>query len=461
MKFRAVLVILLGVVSLAIGWTPRKLVASYPAWNYWWLNTRIGADRFDTVYCAVARYNYSQSDPDHDLYILNSEGDTIRKRSPWHGYEYQPIVQDAAGTNIYIGQPTIGFWISSNYHMDGGATDDSNQIHSSRANSGDGVYYTKLAANGGRIYYNVKIYTGSPWAGKSYMAIDRRNFLYIAWGDNTQYLVYAKSTDRGASWVIDTLFNMSVLAQPKVVCDASNNVHFVWRTWTSGCQLRYMKLRPDGACAVDNSIFASASETWDPQIALDQGNNIHVVYTDAASGGHNIYYTAIKGYLDKNGQPASDSELTVVKDTAIQYDAVGLAYPKIALDVRQRPQVIFEQGQYGNNTDKAVYHIRGDAIVSVEESEIVRMQPRLPDISVYPNPSSGRVSVVYYVPSATSHKLTVTDAAGRTVIGPRSIKAVSGTNRHSLDMTLLPSGVYFVRISSSSGAAFHKLLLLR
>ena len=69
------LVILLTVVSAQGSWTPRKLIGTYPNWNYWWLNVRIGIDQFDTVYCAVARYNYSQNDYEHDLYVLNTEGD--------------------------------------------------------------------------------------------------------------------------------------------------------------------------------------------------------------------------------------------------------------------------------------------------------------------------------------------------------------------------------------------------
>ena len=77
-------------------WTPRKLIGTYLNWNYWWLNVRIGIDQFDSVYCAVARYNYSQqNDYAHDLYVLNTDGDTIRVVRPWPGYDNQPIVKDA------------------------------------------------------------------------------------------------------------------------------------------------------------------------------------------------------------------------------------------------------------------------------------------------------------------------------------------------------------------------------
>jgi hypothetical protein len=412
-------------------WTPRKLIANYPNWNNWWLNTRIGSDQFDTIYCAVARYNYSQSDPEHDLYILNNEGDTIRKIFPWHGYEFQPIVQDNENNNIYLSQPTIGYSISGNYHMDWGVTDDSNQIHSSRGASGDGVYYTKLAADGSRIIWNVKIYDGDPWSGKTCMAIDQRNYLYITWGDDIQFLVCAKSTDQGLTWKIDTLSDERVLSQPKIVCDTSNNLHLVWRTWTTGCQLHYMKLGADENCIVGNSIFAAGAETWDPQIAIDQANNIHIVYTTAASNNQNIYYTVITGNLDKNGEPASDSELTVIRDTLIQYDAIGLAYPKITIDCQQRPHVIFEQGQYGTNTDKSVYHIRGESIVSRIKENLLSFRINGKTVKAMPNP------FVHYtkIPEYEDTDFEVFDLTGKLV----------GLFKGNRIAERLPAGVYFVK----------------
>ena len=96
------LLILLAGASAQSSWTPRKLIGTYLNWDYWWLNVRIGIDQFDTVYCAVARYNYSQTDYEHDLYILNTDGDTINVIRPWSGYDYQPIVHDAQGHNIYL-----------------------------------------------------------------------------------------------------------------------------------------------------------------------------------------------------------------------------------------------------------------------------------------------------------------------------------------------------------------------
>lgn len=386
------------------------------------------------MYCAIARFNYSQNDPEFDLFLLNTEGDTIRKTSPWHGYEYQPIVQDGAGENIYLAQPTIGFAIANYYHMDWGVTDDSNQVHSSRGSSGDGVYYTKLGPDSSRKIWNLKIYTGAPWSGKTCMAIDQRNYLYITWGDNIQYLVYAKSTTGGASWSVDTLWDERVLSQPKIVCDNNNNLHFVWRTWTSGCQLHYAKLRADGSSAVGNSIFASGPETWDPQIAIDQGNNIHIVYTTAATNNREIYYTVITGNLDKNGQPASDSELTVIRDTLIQYDAVGLAYPKITIDAQGRPQVIFEQGLYGNNTDKAVYHIRGDAVVAFDEKVSLRniRQP----FKALPNPFISYTQV----PGYENNDFFLYNLSGKQVGIYKGKRIGAG----------LPAGIYFVKSSTKN-----------
>ncbi len=197
-----------------------------------------------------------------------------------------------------------------------------------------------------------------------------------------------------------------------------------------------MKLGADENCKVGNSIFASGAETWDPQIEIDRDNNIHIVYTTAASNNHNIYYTVITGNLDKNGEPASDSELTVIRDTLIQYDAIGLAYPKITIDSQQRPHVIFEQGQYGTNTDKSVYHIRGEAVVSHIKENLLSFHINSKIFKAMPNP------FVQYtrIPEYEDTNFQVFDLTGKQV----------GLFKGNRIAELLSAGVYFVRINTYS-----------
>lgn len=377
--------ILLFLPFLIFSWTERKLIAFFPSWNYWWLNTRLEINQFDTLYVAIARFNYSNNDPDHHLKIVSLDGDTIYKLDPWHGYEYMPIIKDRTQRNYYIDKPVLGQGAGDYWHMDCGVVDNENNIHTIAARDSS-IYYTKLSPNGNRIYYRRVIATGDPWTGRSHMAIDQRGYLYVTWVDDIQHVILIKSTDGGTTWSNkETLSSISVSSHSLVICDRNNNFHIIWRTWTTGCQLHYMKFRSDGSLAIGNSIFAQGNETWAPSIAIDTNNYLHIVYSNGATSGNAIIYTVLNGNLDKNGEPATDSELTIIPDTIIQTDPVRIAHPKIVIDSYQRPHVIFEVGVYGNGTDKSVYHIRGDAVVNLKEKELsyIKKERKPKDTKIY------------------------------------------------------------------------------
>jgi hypothetical protein len=414
-------------------------------WDYWWLNARLAIDRFDTLYCAVMRYNYSNSDPEHDLYVLNTDGDTVRTSRPWHGYEYQPIVQDASGRNIYIGQPLLGMYVNGLYHMDAGVTDDSNCVITTNSQGNDSIYLTKLGPNGQRQVWRQFIYCGDPWVGRTSLAMDPRGWLHCATEDGMERLLYGVSTDKGMNWTWDTLETIRVMSHCRVVATPDTCIHFIFRTWTSSVQLRYMKLRPDGSVAVDQSVFAQGSERWDPNVALDSSGNLRVVYVDGASTGQNLYYTVLRGDLDANGQSVPDSLLTLVPDTVIQTDPVRLAGPKICVDSRDRAHVLFEQGAYGQGGSKYVYHIREDAGQGIA-SEARR--PVAERLSILPNPVGHSARVRFTLAKAGSARLCLYDAAGRLARILLGGPLPAGDHSVRLDRAGLRPGSYFLVVSA-------------
>ncbi len=441
------LVVLVAVAAAQSFWTERKLVATRVNWDYWWLNVRIGVDRFDTVYCAVCRYNYSQSDPEHDLYVLNDDGDTIRSVMVWPGYEYQPIVQDAEGNNIYVGQPLLGQGPADSPHMDAGVTDDSNCVSTTHAR-GSNIKFTRLGPNGERIVWLQTIHTGDPWSGRTSLAIDPRGWLHCTYADDREHLVYGISTDKGATWAWDTLASIFIMSHARVVATPDTCIHFVFRTWTTGDQLRYLKLRPDGSVAVGQSVFAQGSARWDPNVALDSSGNLRIVYIDGATGAHNIFYTALRGDLDTGGQPVPDSVLTLVSDTVIQYDPIRVAGPKICVDSHDRAHVIFEQGTYGRNQTKYVYHIRQDAGQAVEE----RPKPQsMPMLEVSPNPVFSTAMVRFSIRKPGPVRISLFDAAGRKVRQLVDTNLDCGNHSVPLGRAGLQTGAYFLVLDTGNG----------
>ena len=449
------LVVLVAVSSAQSFWTGRKLVTTRVNWDYWWLNVRIGIDQFDTVYCAVSRYNYSQNDPKHDVYVLNSDGDTMRSMMSWPGYHYQPIVQDATGKNIYVGQPLLGQGPNSSPHMDAGVTDDSNCVSTTNAHGGS-IKLTRLAPNGDTIIWLQTIHTGNPWTGRSSLVIDPRGWLHCAYADSLQYLEYGFSTDRGVTWTWDRLDNIRVMSHARVVATPDTCIHFVYRTWTSGDQLRYLKLRPDGSVAVGGSIFSQGGTRWCPNVAVDTSGNLRVVFGDGSQSGHNIFYTVLRGDLDAGGDPVPDSVLTLVPDTIIQYDAVRVAGPKICVDSRNRAHVLFEQGTYGRRQTKNVYHIREDAGQAVAEP--VRPYPRW-SVQVTPNPVRTGAAVRFSLGKAGYVRGGLFDASGRKVRVLADGTYSAGAHSVNLDRAGLCPGAYFVVLDTGNGTHRGKVVV--
>lgn len=449
------LLILIAVVYAQNSWTARKLIGTYTNWNYWWLNARIGIDQFDTVYCAVARYNYSQNDYTHDLYVLNSDGDTIRVDHSYAGYDYQPIVQDGAGTNIYIGQPVLGQGPATSPHMDAGVTDDSNCVSTTHSRS-DTIRFTRLGPNGEHLIWLANIYAGNPWAGRTSLARSPGGRLHCTFADDTQYLVYGYSTDKGNTWTWDTLETISVMSHVRVIATPDTCVHIFFRTWTSGVQLYYMKLRPDGSVAVAPSIFTQASERWDPNIAVDLQNNLRVVYIDGASQAHNLSYTVLRSDLDASGQPVADSVLTMVPDTIIQYDAVRIAGPKICVDSNNRAHVIFEQGVYGTNQTKYVYHIRQEEGPGVKEFHI----RSTPFLSIAPNPVLSVCRLNFSVDQSCDVHLALYDALGKHIKDILNDRINEGSHTIFFDRTGLSAGVYFLQYQAAAKKEVAKIVIV-
>ena len=444
-----VVFILLVSGSVQAGWTSRKLVGSYPSWDYWWLNARLAIDRFDTLYCAVSRYNYSNSDPEHDLYVLNTDGDTVRTRRPWHGYEYQPIVQDATGRNIYIGQPLIGMYLNGLYHMDSGVTDDSNCVSTTNSSGNDSIYFTRLGPSGERLVWRQFIYRGDPWTGRTGLARDPRGWLHMVSEDTLQRVLYGFSTDRGQNWTWDTLSDIRVTSHVRIVATPDTCIHIIFRTWTSDVQLRYMKLRAHGSVAVAPSVFARGSERWEPNMVADTDGNLRVVYVDGTSFANSLFYTVLRGDLDAGGQSVPDSELTLVPDTVIQTDPVRLAGPKICVDLSNRAHVLFEQGVYGQGGSKYVYHIREEGQQGVSEEPVNARTRRALEVS--PNPMRARSLVTFLLERPGQVRIWLCDVTGRKVGGLFCGSLPAGEHALGFDRAGLAAGTYYLMLDAGGG----------
>jgi hypothetical protein len=72
------------------------------------------------------------------------------------------------------------------------------------------------------------------------------------------------------------------------------------------------------------------------------------------------------------------------------------------------------------------------------------------ETKVYPNPTTGLLNVEFNSYLGGTYNLTVTDMAGRT-ISSEDVKAVSGTNKHMLDLGHALPGLYMLYLKDTTG----------
>jgi hypothetical protein len=72
------------------------------------------------------------------------------------------------------------------------------------------------------------------------------------------------------------------------------------------------------------------------------------------------------------------------------------------------------------------------------------------DTKVYPNPTSGNLTIEFSSYAGGSYSLTVTDMSGRT-IHVEDVKASSGLNQHTIDLGTANPGLYMLYLKDANG----------
>lgn len=81
-------------------------------------------------------------------------------------------------------------------------------------------------------------------------------------------------------------------------------------------------------------------------------------------------------------------------------------------------------------------------------------------LTAYPNPSTGKISVVYRSPVVANIELTIYDVQGKTIF-IRALAALKGSNVYELDLSGYASGIYYLKVSNGQQQNTTKVLLQR
>ena len=72
------------------------------------------------------------------------------------------------------------------------------------------------------------------------------------------------------------------------------------------------------------------------------------------------------------------------------------------------------------------------------------------DTKVYPNPTSGDLTIEFSSYAGGQYNITITDMAGRTIL-TEDVKATSGLNQHKLDLGSANPGMYVLHLKDANG----------
>ncbi len=83
------------------------------------------------------------------------------------------------------------------------------------------------------------------------------------------------------------------------------------------------------------------------------------------------------------------------------------------------------------------------------------------DVLVYPNPTSGLISVVFSVPDATAITYYVSDINGKKVLEKEAVHQEKGKHEIAIDLSRFPNGIYSCTLSIGQQVYNKKVVLIK
>ncbi len=338
------------------GRTETTLLKSYLSFDYWSLRTRGVRDTVGNLHFAAELYEYSNPTSNLDRFVISPDGELLETHLDWAGVGGKAVVTDANGNNVYL--RTVA---TASEH---GCVDSANYIHLFSAPGN--ITYAKLDPAGNTVIDWTTIASGAgAWGGYVQPVVTNTDMLVATWYRSTEDICAVMSTDGGVTWseivvLVDRPTNEQT-TMLKTVVDADDYVHLVYRSWnfdTSEERIYYTKLCPDwSTVCVGETVFRTSS-TWYPSVSLDDAGNLHVSFGPRYQTGTTLVYTCLRGDLDLGGDPATDETLTLIPDQTFITDPDYVRYALNVPDENGTVHVIFEEGEYGRDTDKDLYYTR-------------------------------------------------------------------------------------------------------
>jgi hypothetical protein len=144
-------------------------------------------------------------------------------------------------------------------------------------------------------------------------------------------------------------------------------------------------------------------------------------------------------YFVTNLEPSTDYTWTTSGDITDQYCSVGSS--------SNCNGYYIEVGPAGGSFTVTATNSCGNASTS---SDPCRVMAEVIDMKLFPNPTTGLVTVELYSKMGGNYKVSITDLSGRQVLS-QEFKASSGRNQQEIDLGFVNAGLYMVYIKDAQG----------
>lgn len=139
----------------------------------------------------------------------------------------------------------------------------------------------------------------------------------------------------------------SFTSSSSLAVDSEDNVHIVWRGYGEctpppcslyGYDIYYKKLDNQGRGLTPTiRVSFDPNQSWNPSVAIDPHDNVHIVWYDNRDGNYEVYYRN----LDNNGNPLSNE----IRLTSSNGDS---KQPRIAVDRQSNLHITWQDNRDGN-----------------------------------------------------------------------------------------------------------------
>ncbi len=287
----------------------------------------------------------------------------------------------------------------------------------------------------------------------------------VAWQDQRSgaYDIYAQRLDAtGATrWPLNgAVVCGATLDQiaPRVVADTAGGVVVAWQDFRSGAYDIYtQRMNASGAAlwtANGVALCTATANQTEPTIAPDGSAGAVVAWRDARGGGADIYAQRVSAagsvQWAANGIAMCAATADQIAPVAVSDLASGI--------------VVAWQDARGSNTD--IYAMRVDATGGIPTAIRESPTPAFTMGAAYPNPFSASTWIDGVVSARGDITIALFDVSGRRVATRRMDARNAGTVRIRIDDRddrgrVLPSGVYFCRVTAAGATQTQKLVIVR